>query len=293
MPELPEVETVRRGLEPVLVGRKVTQVETRRANLRFPLPERFAKRVEGAKILSLERRAKYLLAELSSGEDLLMHLGMTGRFTIVKNGVSVTPGDYAAETSGDAKHDHVVLHLTGGTRIVYNDPRRFGFILMLPHQERDTHALLNGLGVEPLDDAFSAGYLAARAAGRRVNLKALLMDQRTIAGLGNIYASEALFQARLLPSRMAPTLSDRNGKPNDRAVRLVAAIKAVLVEAIAAGGSTLRDYRHADGQAGSFQERFFVYDREGEPCMRAGCGGTIHRRVDSGRATYYCPRCQK
>lgn len=298
MPELPEVETVRRGLEPALVGRRILRVEARRPDLRFPLPERFCERLSGITITGLERRAKYLVAGLSNGDALVMHLGMTGRFTISEktNGAGATayqPGAYVYESGADPKHDHVVFHLSGGGRVVYNDPRRFGFMVMMPEAERGAHALFRDLGSEPLGDALTPEYLAARSRGKRVNLKAFLMDQRIVAGLGNIYVSEALFHARLSPDRCAASLIDRRGRPTVRAERLVPAIKSVLEQAIAAGGSTLRDYRDADGKAGAFQEAFAVYDRDGAACLRSGCGGTVKRRVHAGRATYACGRCQR
>jgi formamidopyrimidine-DNA glycosylase len=293
MPELPEVETVRRGLAPVLVGSRIAALEARRPDLRFPLPERFGERLVGQEILGLERRAKYLIAALSGGEDLVMHLGMTGRFTIVRDGGRETPGDYIHETGADPAHDHVVLHLCDGSRIVYNDPRRFGFMVMMPRTERPDHALFRGLGAEPLGIELSADYLASRAGGKKVNLKSFLMDQRMIAGLGNIYVSEALFRAGLSPNRGARSLADRHGAPTDRAMRLVPAIKQVLQQAIDAGGSTLRDYRHADGASGAFQDEFAVYDRAGLVCVRKGCGGTIRRTVHAGRASFHCPRCQR
>lgn len=293
MPELPEVETVRRGLAPVLVGARVRALDTHRPDLRFPLPEQFAKRIVGQKVLALERRAKYLIATLSSGEDLVMHLGMTGRFTIVHDGMRETPGEYVNETGSDPLHDHVVMHLSGGARIVYNDPRRFGFMVMMAHEERSEHALFRGLGVEPLGNEFNADYLARRARGKKIGLKSFLMDQRVVAGLGNIYVCEALFEAALSPKRRAGSLADRRGAANERAERLVVAIRKVLRRAIDAGGSTLRDYRHADGRRGQFQQSFAVYDREGLACVRPGCGGAIRRGVDAGRATFYCPRCQR
>jgi formamidopyrimidine-DNA glycosylase len=294
MPELPEVETVRRGLAPVLVGRRVTGLETRRPDLRFPLPERFAARLVGQRVTSLDRRAKYLIAGLSGGEDLVMHLGMTGRFTIERDGRRETPGEYANTVVGpDPAHDHVVLRLSGGARIVYNDPRRFGFMVMMPHAERPEHPLFRGLGVEPLSPELTPEYLAKRAQGKKANLKAFLMDQRIVAGLGNIYVSEALFRAGLSPNRVARTLADRRGAPTEKARRLVPAIREVLLHAIDAGGSTLRDYRDANGASGAFQDAFAVYDRAGEGCPRPGCGGEIRRVVHSGRASFYCPRCQR
>ncbi len=293
MPELPEVETVRRGLAPVLVGSRIKSLEARRPDLRFPLPERFAERVAGQSIIGLERRAKYLIASLSNGEDLVMHLGMTGRFTIVHDGTADTPGQYAHGTAPDPAHDHVVLNLRGGTRVIYNDPRRFGFMVMMARAERLQHPLFRELGAEPLGEELTADYLAAKAKSRKVNLKAFLMDQHVVAGLGNIYVSEALFQAGLSPNRAAKSLANRRGVPTEGAIRLVPAIRDVLERAIEAGGSTLRDYRHADGKRGAFQERFGVYDRAGSPCQTPGCGGEIRRVVHSGRATFYCPRCQR
>jgi formamidopyrimidine-DNA glycosylase len=293
MPELPEVETVRRGLAPVLVGSRITGLDARRPDLRFPLPERFGERLIGKKIRSLERRAKYLIAALSGGEDLVMHLGMTGRFTIVHDGIRETPGDYVNETGPNPAHDHVVLELSNGSRILYNDPRRFGFMLMMAHKARSEHALFRGLGVEPLDADLTPEYLASRARGKKVNLKAFLMDQRIVAGLGNIYVSEALFRAGLSPNRSASSLADRRGVPTDRAVKLVPAIKQVLQHAIDLGGSTLKDYRAANGASGAFQNEFAVYDREGRPCPRVGCGGVIRRTVHGGRASFHCTRCQR
>jgi formamidopyrimidine-DNA glycosylase len=293
MPELPEVETVRRGLQPVLVGSRVTGLDARRPDLRFPFPERFAERMVGQDIISLERRAKYLIASLSSGEDLVMHLGMTGRFSIVQRGSVARPGDYIHETGPDPAHDHVVLHLSDGTHVIYNDPRRFGFMVMMAHSEQPQHALFCKLGAEPLGEELTAGYLARRAAGKKVNLKAFLMDQHVVAGLGNIYVSEALFQAGLSPDRAAASLANRRSEATAKGAKLVDAIKDVLERAIKAGGSTLKDYRAADGKKGAFQERFSVYDRDGKSCVSVGCGGIIRRAVHAGRATFYCSRCQR
>lgn len=293
MPELPEVETVRRGLEPVVAGRRIAAVDVRRPDLRFPFPEHFAERLIGQKIAGIERRAKYLIAGLSGGEDLVMHLGMTGRFSILQNGRSDTPGAYTNAVGADPAHDHVVLTLSGGARIVYNDPRRFGFMVMMPHVERPEHPLFRGLGVEPLSPELTAEYLAFRARGKKANLKSFLMDQRIVAGLGNIYVAEALFRAGLSPNRAAKALADRRGAPTDRAMRLVPAIRDVLEQAIDARGSTLRDYRDANGASGGFQNSFAVYDRAGRICPRPGCGGEIRRVVHAGRASFYCPRCQR
>lgn len=293
MPELPEVETVRRGLAPVVAGRRIAAVETRRPDLRFPFPERFAERLVGQKVVGIERRAKYLIAGLSGGEDLVMHLGMTGRFTILENGRRDTPGEYTNSVGADPVHDHVVLRLSGGARIVYNDPRRFGFMVMMPHAERSEHPLFRGLGVEPLGPELTAEYLASRARGKKANLKSFLMDQRIVAGLGNIYVAEALFRAGLSPNRAASALADRRGAPTERAEKLVPAIREVIEQAIDARGSTLRDYRDANGASGGFQNSFAVYDRAGRICPRAGCGGEIRRVVHAGRASFYCPRCQR
>lgn len=297
MPELPEVETVRRGLAPALIGRRIRHLDLRRADLRFPFPDRFAERLRGQSIDRLVRRAKYLIMELGSGEDVVMHLGMTGRFSIVRGGdpgsVLETPGSYVYDTGADPKHDHVVLELDDGARIVYNDPRRFGFMVMTAHAALGEHALFRNLGTEPLEDAWSPEYVAARARGKKVNLKAFLMDQRVVAGLGNIYVSEALYRARLSPNRSAACLVDRNGQPTERTRRLVPSVRDVLHQAIAAGGSTLRDYRHADGSSGDYQNAFRVYDRMGESCTRRGCGGIVRRVVHQGRATYFCGTCQR
>lgn len=293
MPELPEVETIRRGLEPVLAGARIRRLHMRRPDLRFPLPDHFAERVEGQRIERLIRRAKYLVAELSGGEALVMHLGMTGRFSVVTPQRQQVLGAYVYETEGDPVHNHVAFDLSNGISVIYNDPRRFGFMVMMDAATRERHALFRRMGVEPLGPDLTAEYLASRAHGRKSNLKAFLMDQRNVAGLGNIYVSEALHRAAISPNRAARFLSDRSGLPTDRARALVPAIQSVLEQAIAAGGSTLKDYRHADGERGAFQESFAVYDREGAPCPRPGCGGTIRRTVHSGRATYACTRCQR
>ena len=293
MPELPEVETIRRGLEPVLSGARICRLQVRRPDLRFPFPDRFAERVEGQRIERLMRRAKYLVAELSSGEALVMHLGMTGRFSVVTKSQEHLIGAYVYETDGNPQHDHVAIELTSGVSVVYNDPRRFGFMVMMDWATRETHALFRKMGIEPLGPELTPEYLAARARGRKSNLKAFLMDQRNVAGLGNIYVSEALHRAGIAPNRAARFLSDARGRPTDRARALVPAITSVLEQAIAAGGSTLKDYRHADGERGAFQESFAVYDRDGAPCVRPGCDGVIRRTIDSGRATYACTRCQR
>jgi formamidopyrimidine-DNA glycosylase len=294
MPELPEVETVRRGLKPVLVGHAIERVEQRRPDLRFPLPHDFAGRMRGRRIERLERRGKYLLAHLDKGEALLMHLGMSGRFTVhAPDGRKGQVGKFAHEVGGDAKHDHVVFHMDRGATVTYNDPRRFGYMLLIPEAELGVHPLMRGLGVEPLGPELTPEYLARRAKGKAVDLKAFLSDQRIVAGLGNIYVCEALFRAGLSPLRAASSLARKDGKPTERARRLESAIRAVLQDAVAAGGSSLRDYRHADGALGTFQHTFSVYGREGEPCKRGSCRDTVRRIVQAGRSTFYCPKCQR
>ena len=295
MPELPEVEIVRRGLEPVLLGRRIVRAEQRRKDLRFPFPDGFVRRLEGRTATLLRRRAKYLMAYLDSGEVLVMHLGMSGRFTVGKAGGSAgrVIGDYEYETGSSPKHDHVVFAMEKGVTITYNDPRRFGFMLLLSESELETHPLFVNLGVEPLGNQLSADYLAKRALGRKTDLKAFLMDQRNVAGLGNIYVCEALFRAGLSPLRKASSLAVRGGGPTDRAERLVPAIRSVLAEALDAGGSTLKDYRQADGSRGAFQEAHSVYDRDGERCVRKACRGTVMRLVQGQRSTFYCKVCQR
>ena len=294
MPELPEVETVRRGLEPVLSGRRIARLEQRRPDLRFPLPERFAKRVAGRRIEALTRRAKYLVADIEGGQTLIMHLGMSGRFTIAPpDGPDKRPGEFIHDHGADPKHDHVVFHTEDGATVTYNDPRRFGFMVMAPTASFEKHPLIRDLGPEPLGNSLNAAYLAARAQGRKADLKAFLMDQRNVAGLGNIYVCEALHQAGLSPSRAAQCLARKTSVPTERAERLVAAIREVLSAAIAAGGASLRDYRQADGALGYFQHAFRVYGREGEPCARPGCRGTVRRIVQSGRSTFLCSDCQR
>jgi formamidopyrimidine-DNA glycosylase len=292
MPELPEVEIVRRGLERVMVGARVDKVELRRADIRFPFPPGFAVRLSGRRILGLGRRAKYLLFQLDSDETLIAHLGMSGSFRIEKAATS-TPGEFHHERSKDPKHDHVVLRLDNGCVITYNDPRRFGFMDLATTAALEKHPRLTGLGAEPLAPEFDADRLASLFAGSRAPLKAALLDQRRIAGLGNIYVCEALFRARLIPTRPANVLANARGAPTRAAAALAAAIRDVLEEAIEAGGSTLRDHRQTNGELGYFQHAFRVYDREGLPCVRARCRGIVARITGSGRSTFYCPVCQK
>jgi len=292
MPELPEVETVRRGLEPAMVGARIAKVELRRGDIRFPFPPRFRERLAGQRIAALARRAKYLLFQLDGGETLIAHLGMSGSFRI-DAAATTTPGAFHRERSKDPKHDHVALHLDNGSIVTYNDPRRFGFMDLIRSEALETHPRLSGLGDEPLAPQFDASRLAKLFAGSRAPLKAALLDQKRIAGLGNIYVCEALFRARLSPFRPAGILADARGVPTRAAAALAKAIRAVLEEAIEAGGSTLRDHRRADGELGYFQHAFVVYDREGSPCPRPRCRGTIARIAQSGRSTFWCPVCQK
>jgi formamidopyrimidine-DNA glycosylase len=292
MPELPEVETVRRGLAPVMEGARFKQVEARRGDLRWPLSKDFVKRIEGHTVSGLGRRAKYLLADLSSGDVLLMHLGMSGSFRVL-NGGETTPGNYHHERGHLAAHDHIVFHMSNGAVITFNDPRRFGMMKIVAREKLDQEPLLRALGPEPLGNQFDAAMLARACHGKKTSLKAALSDQRIVAGLGNIYVCEALHRARLSPKRRASTIATRSGGPNDHAVRLVDGIRAVLNDAIRDGGSSLRDHRLTDGALGMFQHNFRVYDREGERCVTPGCKGTVRRIVQGGRSTFYCPACQK
>jgi formamidopyrimidine-DNA glycosylase len=293
MPELPEVETVRRGLQPAMEGARILKVEQRRPDLRFPLPKDFVKRLEGQSVVGLGRRAKYLLADLSSGDVLMMHLGMSGSFRVGKNGASATPGEFHYERGKDAAHDHVVFHMSSGATVTFNDPRRFGFMLLVPRSELDSHKLMKHVGPEPLGNAFDAATLAQACHGKKTSLKAALLDQTVVSGLGNIYVCEALHRALLSPRRRASTIANRGGAPNQRAGALVDAIKAVLNDAIRQGGSSLRDHRQTSGELGYFQHHFRVYDRAGEKCPTPRCSGIIRRIVQGGRSTFFCPVCQK
>lgn len=288
MPELPEVEIVRRGLAPAIEGERFAKVEVRRGDLRWPLPRNFAERLRGKTVEGLGRRAKYLLADLSSGDVLLMHLGMSGSFRVDKDSA---PRKYYHERSKSTAHDHVVFHMSNGATVTFNDPRRFGSMKLVSRAKIENEPLLRALGPEPLGNEFDAAMFAKACARKKTSLKAALSDQRVVAGLGNIYVCEALFRARLSPKRRASTIADRHGKPNERAEKLVDAIKAVLIDAIEAGGSSLRDHRRADGSLGDFQHNFQVYDREGELCPC--CKGRIKRIVQVGRSTFHCPSCQK
>ncbi|SES41275.1 DNA-(apurinic or apyrimidinic site) lyase [Tranquillimonas rosea] len=283
MPELPEVETVRRGLVPVMEGETILRAQVNRPDLRWPLPDRMAERLTGRRVLALRRRSKYVLAELDSGETLIVHLGMSGRMLV--SGQQL--GQFRHEHPAPQAHDHVVLDLSGGARVTFNDPRRFGAMDLWPSATLDTHWLLAGIGPEPFGNAFHEDYLVQRLRGRNTPIKAALLDQKVVAGLGNIYVCEALHRAGVSPVRKAGRLSAR------RAGALVPVIRATLADAIEAGGSSLRDYRQADGELGYFQHTFRVYGREGCPCVTAECGGTVRRIVQSGRSTFYCARCQR
>ncbi|OBQ67876.1 bifunctional DNA-formamidopyrimidine glycosylase/DNA-(apurinic or apyrimidinic site) lyase [Mesorhizobium erdmanii] len=295
MPELPEVETVRRGLQPVLEGARLARVEARRPDLRFPFPERFSERLTGRTITALGRRAKYLTMHVQDGPVLICHLGMSGSFRIETDDGGDTPGVFHHERSKSTAHDHVVFDVVTAdgarSRVIFNDPRRFGFMLFAEGSP-DTHPMLAGLGVEPTGNTLDGVLLASLLKDRRAPLKPALLDQRLIAGLGNIYVSEALWRAGLSPLREAGTIAKPGKKARQQSERLAEAIRSVISDAIAAGGSSLRDYMHTDGSLGYFQHSFAVYDREGEPCPKPGCGGDIERIVQSGRSTFYCRTCQ-
>jgi len=293
MPELPEVETVRRGLQPAMEGARIKKAEVRRKDLRFPFQKDFVARLEGQTVTGLGRRAKYLMADLSSGDVLLMHLGMSGSFRVVNGDNGHRPGQFHHPRSDERAHDHVVFHMSSGAEIIFNDPRRFGYMKVIARQKIDEEPLLEGLGPEPLGNEFDADMLARACANKKTSLKAALLDQRVVAGLGNIYVCEALFRAHLSPRRLATTLATRKGETTDHARRLVEAIHAVLNQAIKAGGSSLRDHRQTSGELGYFQHSFQVYDREGEECQTKGCGGIVRRFNQNGRSTFWCPKCQK
>ena len=301
MPELPEVETVRRGLQPVMEGAKILKAEVRRKDLRFPFQKDFAARLHGQTVTGLWRRAKYLLADLASGDVLLMHLVRSGCFHIQKLDEEEKPGRFHHARGKDETHDHVVFHLSSGADVVFNDPRRFGYMKIIARKALDDEPLLDGLGPEPLGNEFDARTLARACAHRKTSLKAALLDQRVVAGLGNIYVCEALYRAHLSPRRLAATLASRagqrnsvaGGEPTGHARQLVEAIRAVLNEAIKAGGSSLRDHRQTSGELGYFQHSFRIYDREGETCRTPGCGGIVRRFAQNGRSTFWCPQCQK
>jgi len=288
---------VRRGLAPVLENAQIIRVEQRRENLRFPFPDRFAERLEGQRVTDVARRAKFLLVHLEDGLVLIGHLGMSGSFRIEEGGDDFSPDAFTHERSKSAAHDHVVFYLSRQdgrpARVIYNDPRRFGFMLFADGAAINEHPSLSGLGVEPTGNSLDGEVLSTLFAGKKTPLKAALLDQRLIAGLGNIYVCEALWRAGLSPKRAAGTIATAKGKATVRSTRLAENVRAVIAEAIAAGGSSLRDHVQTDGSLGYFQHSFSVYDREGEPCPRKECRGTIMRIVQSGRSTYYCPSCQR
>ncbi len=278
MPELPEVETVRRGLLPAMEGRVIERADVNRPDLRWPLPERMAARLTGARVTELRRRSKYILADLDTGETLLIHLGMSGRMLVS----GITLGDFFYEHVAAEKHDHVVLHLQGGARVTFNDARRFGAMDLMPTAHAAEHPLLARIGPEPLGNLFDEAYLTARLVGRKTPIKTALLDQQLVAGLGNIYVCEVLFRAGIAPERLAGTIRNAGA--------LVPLIREVLSEAIEAGGSSLKDYRRTDGELGYFQKAFAVYGREGQPCPN--CAAPILRITQSGRSSFYCATCQ-
>ena len=308
MPELPEVETVKRGLAPTFEGALIARVEQNRPDLRFPFPAGFADRLTGRRVSALSRRSKYLLADLDNGDVLVMHLGMSGSFRIENDSSQAAPGQFVHERSKDPKHDHVVFHLvpaertgessgqsSGGNlraRIIYNDPRRFGFMDLIARPVLADHPFFRELGLEPLGNDLGGETLARLFNGRKTPLKAALLNQKLIAGLGNIYVCEALWRTGLSPERAAGTLVTKTGKPTKKAEELAANIRATLEDAIRAGGSSLRDHTQADGTLGYFQHSFAVYDREGQACRTPGCKGTVARLVQSNRSTFHCPACQ-
>jgi len=283
MPELPEVETVMRGLAPVMEGVRIVRAEVNRPDLRWPFPERMAERLTGARVARLRRRSKYILADLDTGETLLMHLGMSGRMLVSGDPLGVFVHDHPAPE----KHDHVVFHMETGARVTFNDPRRFGAMDLMATDAQEAHKLIAVLGPEPLGNDFHEDHLVAAFAGKMTPVKSALLDQRIVAGLGNIYVCEALFRAGISPKRKAGRIAAK------RVAALVPIIREVLQEAIAAGGSSLRDFRQADGELGYFQHSFDVYGREGEPCRTPNCRQVIGRVVQSGRSSFYCPDCQR
>ena len=297
MPELPEVETVRRGLQPAVEGAMIQSAVLNRPNLRFPFPDNLVQAIVGAEVTSLERRAKYLIWHLSNGQSLIAHLGMSGSFRIVSGDDQLSPGAFHHERSEAKAHDHFVLTMqrTGrpDTKIIYNDPRRFGFLLMTPTAELTVHKLIRDIGLEPLSNSFDGDALFERYQNKSTTLKAALLDQNLIAGIGNIYACEALWAAKLSPLRKGNSLAKTNGKKSNAADKLADAIRDVLTRAIEAGGSTLRDHRQADGELGYFQHSFNAYGRAGEPCRHSGCTNAIERIVQNGRSTFFCASCQK
>ncbi len=293
MPELPEVETVRRGLAPVAEGAKIVWVELRRADLRFPFGDGFVENLKGRKVTSVGRRAKYLLVDTDSGMVLVMHLGMSGSFRVVQNSEDETN----APNGIIVKHDHVLFHLETkngkSAKVIYNDPRRFGFMALIERAELADHPWFADMGIEPTGNTLDSAYLAGKFHNKQAPLKAALLDQKMIAGLGNIYVCEALWRTGLSPKRKSCTLVTKTGKPTAKADLLAFHIRGVIDEAIDAGGSSLRDHRQTDGSLGYFQHGFAVYGRENDPCLKPGCSGTVQRIIQAGRSTFYCTKCQK
>lgn len=287
MPELPEVETVRRGLEPVMTGHRIVRADIRRPDLRWPFPPNMAARLTGQTVLRLRRRSKYILCDLSSGETLIIHLGMSGRLLIHRGQDRQMPGDFHHDLPTPEKHDHVVLDMDNGARITFNDARRFGAMDLCATDKVEAHKMLADLGPEPLGNAFDGAYLTASLKTRNTPIKSALLDQKLVAGLGNIYVCEALWRAHIAPTKKARDISAK------KAAELVPVIRDVLTQAIEAGGSSLKDYRQTDGELGYFQHSFAAYGREGQPCKTADCTGTIQRITQSGRSTFYCPKCQR
>ncbi|MEM6387057.1 MAG: bifunctional DNA-formamidopyrimidine glycosylase/DNA-(apurinic or apyrimidinic site) lyase [Pseudomonadota bacterium] len=283
MPELPEVETVKNGLRPTMENAVIASVDVNRPDLRWPFPDRMKERLENVAVKNLRRRSKYILVDLSSNETLLIHLGMSGRILISGDQV----GAFHHPHPAPQKHDHVVFHMQSGARITFNDPRRFGAMDLIETAGLEDHKLLRQLGPEPLSNAFNESYLIESLKSRRTPIKAALLDQKLVAGLGNIYVCEALFRAGISPLRRSDRIA------GTRLAELVPHIRDVLREAIEAGGSSLRDYRTAGGELGYFQHRFAVYGQEGEQCRKPGCGGKVKRIVQSGRSSFYCKGCQR
>ena len=281
MPELPEVETVRRGLTPAMQGQIIARLQVNRPDLRFPFPDRFIERVEGARITLMGRRAKFLVAELSTDDALIMHLGMSGRFTVDTEATA----DFHQKAGPNPAHDHVIFHMSNGATVTYNDPRRFGFMELWPMDQLDRYPRIEHLGPEPLSNQFNAAYLGDALRGKSAPIKSALLDQAIVAGLGNIYVCEALFRSGISPRRKAQSVAGK------RAERLAPAINEVIAEAIAAGGSSISDFASASGELGYFQKHFSVYDREGAPCD--ACGSEIKRIVQSGRSSFFCSACQR
>lgn len=295
MPELPEVETVRRGLEPVMHGATIINADQNRPDLRFPFSENFVARIKNCKIIDIKRRSKYLIFVLDNDLTIISHLGMSGSFRILKENSEDQPGDFAHEKSKDGKHDHFVFYLDKDghrAKVIYNDPRRFGFMLLVPLNELDEHAYFRDLGPEPTGNGVSSEYLAQKLQTKGAPMKSVLLDQRIIAGLGNIYVCEALWRARISPERKASTLVTKGGKPSAKLSSLTTHIHDVIGDAIRAGGSTLNDHIQTDGKMGYFQHQFNAYGQEGERCQHENCKGVIARITQSGRSSFYCPKCQ-